>query len=184
MGPPRSTLLRSPAGRALRTCASWLGLAGAVTLLSGGFCGGGGGPPIINERQGCEDAPAPTGAAVELGVGQEGPFTKLQGQALQIHYGPQGGQHLYVTVRLYGGDPADSWTGELRLVDAAGAERGRSVAYLRPCAGRWSVTRFVIVYLDAPRALPSATLRIAAARAGSTDPPLRAEAPLSVSEGG
>ncbi|MEZ4475633.1 MAG: hypothetical protein R3F60_33515 [bacterium] len=98
-----------------------------LTLLAGGLAacdapcadcaddltdgGGGGGGPCTQDRQGCaassglkESAVCADGPAltVELGTGREAFVSLAEGESPPIEYGPQGGSHLFGSVRIGG----------------------------------------------------------------------------------
>jgi hypothetical protein len=155
-------------------------LLGLLFLLGG--CPSGPADPMLSPEMLCESATPPPGGAptAELGVAMDGPFVPLDGQTVPYYSGPQGGQHLYLTIRLYGGAGAAYWPTDLHITDGAGAERGRNTEYLRPCTGRWSMNRFLRVFLDRPGAIPDATITLSAMPEGGTAEPLKARARVQV----
>jgi hypothetical protein len=176
---PRPTCVAPLARRPAR--AGRLALVAALALLGGcPFFGGDSGPPQPSLEMSCEDGPAPPGsAALQLGLGQDGPFTPLNGQAVPLFRGPQGGQHVFVTARLYASS-GRYWPAELRLTDETGDPRGQNTEYLEACPGRWSVSRYLRVFLDNDNPIASATLKVSARPDEGMAAPLQAQARLGV----
>jgi hypothetical protein len=74
-----------------------------LLLLS---CSNGASVPDQTDTCSSEPPPADGKPTVALGRQVDGPFQPLvDGDVLQIVHGPQGGQHVYVVVRLYASAP-------------------------------------------------------------------------------
>lgn len=95
--------------------------------LGGCFSDCGGGDPPDPELNCVDDQAAPSQShAVVLGSAEDGePFAPLAaGAKLQLDYGPQGGQHFYYSVRLYGASRAHTLVVSFQPKDSAPAGQG------------------------------------------------------------
>jgi len=123
----------------------------AASMSLGGFCGTGGGGDPPSPTEACTTAQPPPEPRVDtllVGVGREAAFRELvDGESLVIAYGPQGGQHVLVSARVFT-DDAGIWTVESVLRDASGSERGRSAHFPEVCSGGWLELGDFTVFLD------------------------------------
>lgn len=118
--------------------------------LSIGACGGACGPRFPSPPEpsaAClSDAPPAGGEeAVIVGRGQGASFTPLmEGEELLLERGAQGGQHFFLTLRLFA--KADRvWFHDARFLDARREELGYSGSNQRACAGEWTeITTFPV----------------------------------------
>jgi hypothetical protein len=129
----------------------------------------------------CTDAdpPADGKALVELGDGSGASFASSDGGAtLELHHGPQGGQHVYVTIALFAEAPA-RWTHALAFVEN-GQTVGNAVITVDACGPGWTVTENARVVLESAGS-HQGTLRVSSLRDGaSADEALTFEVPISI----
>lgn len=159
--------------------ASLLGTAAAVGLGIVMSCGPSETVPDPPEQQDTciqEAPPADGQAAVRLGQGSSGAFVELGAQAaVKLNYGPQGGQHIYVSVKLYS-PMAAQWTYALQLTNAAGASVGGTQIALDACGGQWTFSENVQVFVY-DTSVTSPTLRL---EAKSGNESLVVEVPITI----
>ncbi len=123
-----------------------------------------------------EAPPADGQAAVLLGQGPSGAFVELGAQApVKLNYGPQGGQHVYVSIKLYS-PTAAQWTYALQLTNAAGASVGGTQIALDACGGKWTFSENVQVFVY-DTSVTNPTLRLEA-KSGSES--LVVEVPITI----
>jgi hypothetical protein len=90
--------------------------------------------PRFYEESDCVEGEAPDEPALVVGTTEGEAFTEMSdGEALLIDYGPQGGQHFYVSARVAGAQ-ADDFV-ELTL---EGVPSAQSIASVPACAAGWS----------------------------------------------
>jgi hypothetical protein len=97
----------------------------------------------------CDDRASPDGgkATVELGDAISGEVVPFGDDAtLVLQHGPQGGQHVYVSVGLYVTEPG-TWTHTLRF-EQEGASSAATTLPVEACSPGWTVTRDARVFLD------------------------------------
>jgi hypothetical protein len=98
-----------------------------------------------------DEAPPADGKEVTiLGRSEgQGPFWPLDsGESLLIYHGPQGGQHVYVSIKWFS-SLVKKWEHHLEVIDASSGERaGGTSAAAEACAPGWSITSDVAVFLD------------------------------------
>ncbi len=127
-----------------------LAILALASLGARGGCGPSGGTPVAPQTDTCAAStppPADGKATVVLGRDVTGPFQALlDGDALPLNHGPQGGQHIYVTVRLYA-PSAGSWKYALAMKETSGVSAGSATVALGACAG-WNTSEKVRVILD------------------------------------
>ena len=120
-------------------------------MTLGGFCGTGGGDDPPSPIEACTSAQPPPEPRVDtllVGAGRDAAFRELvDGESLIIGYGPQGGQHVLLSARLFT-DDGGIWTVESVLRDTSGSERGRSAHFPKACAGGWLELGDFTVFLD------------------------------------
>lgn len=163
-----------------------LGVAVVAALFGGSACGSGmeGNliEPILPQEDDCsDDAPPVDGkAAVLLGVsdGEEWrPFE--EGEALKIHYGPQGGQHVYAAVKLW--SPASvTWKHTFEVIQTPGyLPAGGAEIATQACAGAWTISRNIVVFLDHDK-IKTGFLKLQSVIAGDPEAlPISAEAAVT-----
>lgn len=119
-------------------------------ILGGGLCGGGEPPPpTVTE---CSSSfPDPGQETIEMGQLVDGNFVPLSdNDTLLMEFGPQGGQHLLVSTRLYA-ENGTEWVHELRLRDpATQSELGSRFNAIDACAPGWTVTHNITLFVDDP----------------------------------
>jgi hypothetical protein len=109
------------------------------------------GPSLPEETDTCtgEAPPADGKPTVVLGRQVDGPFQALaEGDSLQIVHGPQGGQHVYVVVRLYA-KATGIWFHTFRFFDAGGATLGEATTPVSACGPGWTTSDHTRVFLHA-----------------------------------
>jgi hypothetical protein len=162
----------------------WTSLAGwiGVTALVAGACAGCGpddpdSPPEPIESTVClsEAAPASGRPTVVLGRDSGAGFIPLQpGADLKLNYGPQGGQHVYVSIKLFAPGAAP-WEIAFDFVeDVSASSMGSSLAVVDSCAGGWTAATNRTVFMNSSDAL-SGVMKVDATTEG-----LAAEAELPV----
>jgi hypothetical protein len=86
------------------------------------------------ESTDCVPGDSPTEPTLVIGTTEGGAFTEMSdGEELLIDYGPQGGQHFYVSARVAGAQPDDLL--ELSLDGEPSAQRVSSVP---TCSAGWA----------------------------------------------
>ena len=92
-----------------------------VALTQSAFtCGPGVDPPGVE----CLSDAAPASEQIEIGTILNGAFVPADGTTEHaLDRGPQGGQHIFVALRLYAMD-GDAWVHEMSLRDGSGQEVG------------------------------------------------------------
>ena len=79
-----------------------------LALLSGCFGMCGGGDQEFYAEPGCIDGGGETELTLVIGIAEGEGFRELSnGSELEMDYGPQGGQHIYVSYRVYGAQNGD-----------------------------------------------------------------------------
>lgn len=110
-------------------------------------------PPLEPPSAGClSGAPAVTGAALEVGR-PDGDFGALHGgDHVQMHLGPQGGQHFYVTLRLATLEAGDRrWRVETSFVPEDMSSSGPGFPdYSMACAPGWTEIKNATTFIDTP----------------------------------
>lgn len=106
---------------------------------------------IIPQEDDCSsvDLPADGQAALLLGTIEGEEFRSLkEGEPLTIHYGPQGGQHVYAAVKLYSPVVA-TWVHTFEVLQAPmGLPAGGVRSAVEACGGAWTISQNIIVFLD------------------------------------
>ncbi|MCC6557556.1 MAG: hypothetical protein IT372_31780 [Polyangiaceae bacterium] len=108
--------------------------------MIGTTCGPSPGPPPTTTVECVEGLPAPADgdAALILGRLADAEFVPLaSGDALTLHYGDQGGQHVYAGVRQYNPGPGGTWVYAFELVPTTGSA-GTSQVALEACGPGWT----------------------------------------------
>jgi hypothetical protein len=126
-----------------------------MAALSGGLgCGPGMDSnieEILPQEDDCSDeAPPADGKATALLGAMDGEAWRplAEGEPFKIHYGPQGGQHVYATVKVW--SPAVvMWKHTFEVIQTPGylPAGGVEVATMA-CGAAWTISRNVIVFLD------------------------------------
>lgn len=149
--------VRSAAASALLwiACACACGPSASVSL------------PAQSNHCSTEAAPPDGLATVLLGRDVTGAFQPLRdGDAMPIANGPQGGQHVYVSVRLYS-PVSESWAYSLTLASPSGATLGSTKIALAACGPGWTLSEKVRVVLSTS-APASGSLTLSAAPVGAS----------------
>jgi hypothetical protein len=90
--------------------------------------------PRFYEETGCVDEEAPEEPTLLVGTTEGQAFTEMtDGEALLIDYGPQGGQHFYVSARVAGALPED-----LVVLTLDGEPSAQSFSVVPECAQGWA----------------------------------------------
>ncbi len=154
-----------------------------ASLGARGGCGPGGGAPVAPQMDTCAAStppPADGKATVLLGRDVTGAFQPLvDGDAMPLNLGPQGGQHVYVTVRLYT-PTAGSWKYALTMKETNGALAGSATVAVSACAG-WNTSQKVRVFINVASA-HSGPLSIAASPVSDTTTTLSEAVNVSVTQ--
>ncbi len=143
----------------------------ALTLLAVSWpgCGGSCSPQeqLFEPEAGCAaDAPTSAGVSIVLGTDEGQGFRELtDGATLQMDYGPQGGQHVYYSVRVAGALEGDQLQGSL---SEGGTNVGSSVLAVCP-AGQWSEVTNNYTQLAVDEEI-STTLIVKVLRCEATEP--------------
>lgn len=146
--------------RVARGWGSIAGWTGAAALVAGACVGCSPNdpdpPPEPVESTVCLSEAAPTGGrpTVILGRDSSAGFVPLQpGAALQLNYGPQGGQHVYVSIKLFS-PAAAPWEVAFDFVeDVSASSLGSSVAVVESCEGGWTAATNRTVFMNSTDAL-------------------------------
>lgn len=120
-----------------------------ASLGARGGCGPAGpsGPSQTDTCAAGTPPPADGAATVQLGRDVTGPFQPMvDGDALPLNFGPQGGQHVYVTVHLFA-PAAGSWRAAMKFVDEASTIAGDTTIAIDACAG-WNTSQKVRVFMN------------------------------------
>jgi hypothetical protein len=106
-------------------------------------------PPRVDTCEGDEDPPADGKEAVILGTTKGETFAPLAPkEPVVLIHGPQGGQHIHVSVRLYA-LTAGKWQHHFEFLDAAtGMTAGGSRDLTMACAPGWNVAHNIRVFID------------------------------------
>ena len=133
------------------------GLCVALIAALGGGPGCGSGmetsniEEILPQEDDCSDEapPADGKAAALLGVPEGEAWRAIaEGEALKIHYGPQGGQHVYAAVKLFS-PAAGMWKHTFEVIQTPGyLPAGGVEIATQACAGAWTISRNIVVFLD------------------------------------
>lgn len=96
-----------------------------------------------------EGAPEDGKEAVILGTTQGEAFVPLQPMdTVTLLHGPQGGQHIYVSTKLYA-LTAGQWQHKFDFIDKdTGMTAGGSRDLLTACAPGWTISNNIRVYID------------------------------------
>jgi hypothetical protein len=110
------------------------------------------GPPdLLPQEDHCSDEAPPEGGkeTVILGRSEGEAFVPMApGAALPILFGPQGGQHVYVSVKFYGLIHG-RWEHRFEVIDGpTGLQAGGSLASVEACTPSWTISHNIPVYLD------------------------------------
>lgn len=167
-------------GAPSRAWPSVAGWAGAAALVAGSCAGCSPDDPSPQEPVEVtvcvsEAAPASGRPTVIFGRDSGAGFVPLQpGASLQLNYGPQGGQHVYVSIKLFS-PRAAPWELAFDFVeDTSASSAGSSGAVIDSCADGWTEARNQTVFMDSSEAL-SGVMRVDATTDG-----LAAEAEIAV----
>jgi hypothetical protein len=170
-----SSLARGALGLLLAAVSAGLGLAscdGGSSAAEGGsgecpgccFGDGCGDPPPSPPAATCIDgaAPDPAAAAIVAGTMVDGAFTEItDNQQLPIEYGAQGGQHVWVTLRIF-----TNGTGTFEYKAQLDQEGGGVQAAFDGCGtAQWAELIDVPVFLNSGQPGPR-TLVVTVAPAG------------------
>jgi hypothetical protein len=127
----------------------WAALAIAAAFLTG--CGPDfpEDPPRVDTCEGDEDPPADGKEAVILGTTKGETFVPLAPKdPVELIHGPQGGQHIHISAKLYA-LTAGKWQHQFDFVDAAtGMTAGGSRDLTMACAPGWTVAHNIRVFID------------------------------------
>lgn len=110
-------------------------LSTLLVLLPGCFGVCGPGDQEFYAEAGCVAQAAPDSPEIQFGTAEGEPFSPLKsGSLLEMDYGPQGGQHVYVSLRIFGAVEGD----RLLLSLGSGGIGLSAPSTLNPCAdGQW-----------------------------------------------
>lgn len=130
-----------------------LGIALSAALVAG--CGGEMEGNLIEDILPQEDdcsseaPPSDGNAASLLGVSEGQVWRPIaEGEALKIHYGPQGGQHVYAAVKLWSSE-AVTWKYTFEVIQTPGyLPAGGVEIAAQACKGAWTISRNIVVFLD------------------------------------
>ena len=121
-----------------------LALPAMLFALAGcGFQACGPSDPDRDTDTACDDRAPPAGneATVELGDATSGEVALFGDDAtLVLQHGPQGGQHVYVSVALYATEPG-TWTHTLRF-EQEGASSAATILPVEACSPGWTECRW------------------------------------------
>jgi hypothetical protein len=156
---------------------------GFIFLLVSSACSGGSSLPDQTDTCSGDSAPADGQPTVALGRQVDGPFQALvDGDVLPIVHGPQGGQHVYVVVRLYARAPG-VWIHTFALADPSGARLGDATAPVQACGPGWTVSDHARVFLDSANSASgvlTVTSRLKDAPSGDAEATLTQRVAVSV----
>ena len=108
-----------------------------------------------------------------LGRQVDGPFQQLvDGDVMQVIHGPQGGQHVYVSVLLFA-PTSGTWVYSFQALNESGFQVGSSTQVVNACGPGWTTSTYVRVILDSP---PPSGFVVLSARPQGTAPDLDAGA--------
>jgi hypothetical protein len=94
------------------------------------------------------------------GETEKGQYEPVQPDAeLVRHSGPQGGQHVWIRVRVFANEER-SFGFEARVLDGTGDLRALGNRGFTSCAGSWSKEREITVFLELPYEPLSGTLEV------------------------
>jgi len=120
----------------------------ALTLCAALGCPAAPTTPEVTNTCTAEPGPADGQPTASLGRQVDGPFQPLvDGDVLPIVHGPQGGQHVYVSVRSFT-RTSGTWVYTFRVEDAQGTEVGSSTQAVNACGPGWTTSTYVRVFLD------------------------------------
>jgi hypothetical protein len=147
-------------------------------------CGGCGDntPPDPTNACSSDAAPADGKPALRAGVvSSTGAFTALVGnETVPLQYGLQGGEHVYISLRLFAPAAKDPWVVTLTLHDPATSATFASNQIAVPtCTTGWSSSDDIPVILNGALVTP-ATLMVDATPPGGTA--IHAEIPIAIKQ--
>lgn len=98
----------------------------------------------------CTAEPGPSDGLPKASLGRQvdGPFQPLvDGDVMPIIHGPQGGQHVYVSVRLFT-KASGTWVYTFQALNDQGDQVGSSTQAINACGPGWTTSSNVRVILD------------------------------------
>ena len=118
-------------------------------LCSAGACGPGG-PAPPEEELDCLSLDPPMSGAAEIVIGhpEAEPFSELTNdETLKLYYGPQGGQHFFLTVRTYAASEGEQWLLETTFTPDMPPPfpPGKTGQYFEACGAGWFEVRNFLV---------------------------------------
>lgn len=149
-----------------------VGLALSVALWS---CTSPAPTPQVTSTCSASDAGPMNGLpTASLGRQVDGPFQPLlDGDTMPVVYGPQGGEHVYVSVRLFT-QVRGTWVYSFQALDESGSQVGSSTQVVSACGPGWTTSTYVRVLFAF--AAPSKGILVLSARPQGTAPDLDAGA--------
>lgn len=160
-------------------------IAGVAALIGVFGCGPGMDDnieDILPQEDDCSDeAPPEGGGATALLGAVDGdawrPFA--EGEALKIHYGPQGGQHVYAAVKLWS-PTSVTWEHRFEVIQTPGyLPAGGAQVASQACGGAWTISRNITVFLDHDK-ITAGFLKLQSAIFDQPEmPPIAAEASVT-----
>lgn len=124
-----------------------------LAILAAALLGCGDGPPAPGSARlsACSDEapPADGNETVLIGKSDGDVFHPLtQAETFVIHHGPQGGQHTFVSAKLFT-LKSNQWEHHFDLIDSATqSPAGGTRVAVTSCGGQWLVTHDVALFLD------------------------------------
>jgi len=104
--------------------------------------------PEVTNTCTAEPGPSDGQPTARLGRQVNGPFQPLvDGDVLPIVHGPQGGQHAFVSVRLFA-KTSGAWVYTLRVENDQGTQVGSSTQAITACGPGWTTSTNIRVFLD------------------------------------
>lgn len=106
---------------------------------------------ILPQRDNCIDEPPPEdGKEITILGASEGEVWRplTPGEVLEIYHGPQGGHHVYASVKFYG-KTMGRWEHQFEVLRApSGLQAGGTRVSVEACTPLWTVTHDITVYID------------------------------------
>jgi hypothetical protein len=129
---------------------TWVAVAiAAASLLAGAGCGPAAPDPPRVDNCVKGDPPEDGKEVVILGTTQGELFVPLKpGAEVTLIHGPQGGQHIHISTRLFA-LTAGKWQHRFDFIDAdTGMAAGGSRELMTACASEWNESHNIRVYID------------------------------------
>jgi hypothetical protein len=169
-----SLVSASPLRSAARCTRARVSLAWTLALASSLSCGPSPSAPLPPQSNQCASDPAPANGLATVQLGRDardatGAFDPLRdGDAMPIVHGAQGGQHFYVSVRLYS-PTTESWAYTFTLTSPGGQTLASTKVALSACGPGWTLSEKirVVLFTSSPAA---GTLMLSAAPVDGATP--------------